>query len=86
MFDLSFYVDAGTIIFNNYANTDKAMVNTMILIIKQYIYVCKCSGNVPRFIECAQKIAQVVSIEKSIAIRQNKLKKHEGKWRRYIEL
>lgn len=86
VFDITFNIDCQTIIFNIFEGEEKMMINTMILIIKHYIYVAKCNNSPLKFIECTQRFAQVVAIEKTIAIRQNKIKKHESKWKRFILL
>ncbi len=55
-------------------------VNTIGLITLQYIYASRCLKKLPGFAQLKSKILDVQNIEKYIAIKNDRLKKHEIKW------
>ena len=71
------------LILNRYRDSFAPMVNTIILITKQYIYRCKCQETDPRFPELISGISWYKSIEKMAALKHNKLKQHNDKWSMY---
>lgn len=80
IFKISVTFNKTTIILNNYNGQGRNMVNMFVLVAKQYIYATKCNQTNLKFIGFSKKLVQTHSIEKSVAIRQDKLKKHEHKW------
>ncbi len=54
--------------------------NTIVLTTLQYIYACKCLEEIPNFAILKSKILDIHNIEKYIATKNNKLKKHTSKW------
>lgn len=86
IFDIVFEIDEYNIVFNAYSGIGKLIVNTMILVAKQYIYSAKCKNEIPKFIQFVPKISQIHAIEKTIALRQNKFQKYNEKWRIFLRL
>lgn len=85
-FKIQVELDPFVIIFNQYSGQFRPLINTMILIAKQHIYASKCM-NVPlRFNTFAQRLAQICNIEKTVALRNGKIDKHDKKWRLYQEI
>ncbi len=56
-------------------------VNTIGLITLQYLYASRCLKRIPNFAQLKLKILDVQNIEKYIAIKNNRIKKHEIKWK-----
>ncbi len=56
-------------------------LNTIVVITLQYIYASRCLGNIPNFGHLKAKILDAQNMEKYIAIKNNKLKKHDSKWK-----
>ncbi len=56
-------------------------VNTIVLVTIQYIYASRCLKAIPNFNQLKAKILDMHNIEKYIAIKNDKLKKHEKKWK-----
>ena len=56
-------------------------LNTLCLITLQYIYASRCLKNIPNFGHLKSKILEIQNIEKYIAIKNDKVKKHESKWK-----
>ncbi len=56
-------------------------LNTIGLIMLQYIYASRCLKKLQSFAELKAKILDVQNIEKYIAIKNDRLKKHEIKWK-----
>ncbi len=56
-------------------------LNTIGLITLQYIYASRCLKKLPSFAQLKAKILDVQNIEKYIAIKNDRLKKHEMKWK-----
>ena len=78
-----FDINPEEIIFNRFKESNAGMVNTIILITKQFIYAKRCLGKELTFLELAQSIAQTRKIEEFIARKNNKLKIHVNKWQLY---
>ena len=56
-------------------------LNTICLITLQYIYASRCLGCIPNFGQLKSKILDAQNVEKYIAVKNDKLKKHETKWK-----
>ena len=56
------------------------IVNFLCLITKQYIYAKKCLGKFVHFTGIVQKFKLVQSMEKYIAIKNDRLSYHSKKW------
>ena len=59
------------------------MVNTIILIVKYYIYVQKCFGNVPQFEGVICNISKYKAIEFKISYELRNFDKINKKWCMY---
>ena len=55
-------------------------INTITLIVKQYLYSTRCLKELPNFHALKQKIIDIYNIEKYIAISMGKVEKHNNKW------
>ena len=71
------------VILNNYKGENALLVNTLILIVKQYIYAQSCMQKPLNFIQCLAKIHRICNLEYMIAKEHNKLPKHNMKWGKY---
>ena len=71
------------IIFNTYKGPFHKMVNTIILIVKQYIYAKKCMNENLEFSQIINMISRTKAIEGYIAHKRNNSKKHQEKWCMY---
>ena len=69
-----------TIIYNNYKGPHRRMINTMILIAKQYIYACTCLEEKVKFNKFYQEIIRVYYVELQIAHDNGYTRKHALKW------
>ena len=56
-------------------------INTIVLITMQYIYSSRCLKAIPNFYQLKFKILDMHNIEKYIATKNDKLKKHQIKWK-----
>ena len=63
------------------ASKPLSCINTIGLITLQYMYASRCLKKLPSFAQLKSKILDVQNIEKYIAIKNNRLKKHEIKWK-----
>ncbi len=59
----------------------KQAINTCLTIARQYIYACRCLNRIPSFQVLIEKIKTMKLIEYKIAHKQDKLKKHNEKWK-----
>ena len=55
-------------------------VNTICLIIRDFIYVTRCKQEQLSLLNCMHKIVKYKKLEEIIAIRKSKLDKHMAKW------
>ena len=69
------------IIFCGLAPKAMDCVNTICIVVTQYIYSVRCLKKIPNFACLKSKILDAHNLEKYIAIKNNKLKKHEIKWK-----
>ncbi len=56
------------------------MLNAIFVIVKQYIYACKCLQNNPCITQCKSAILRIIETEKYIATKNDKLMVHNKKW------
>ena len=75
-------IETEQIVLNRYKESFQRMVNTIILIVKYYIYVQKVAGNHLSFLDVVKYIEKYKRIEYLIARRSNTVKKHD-KWLMY---
>ena len=68
------------IIFNKVFKQVNHVGNFVCLIAKQYIYSQKCLGGQPNYPVLVQRLRSLQAIERYIAIKNGKLRKHEKKW------
>ena len=73
------------VILNNYQGKHKQFVNTLILVMKHYIYVAKCRENKPTFMEFLQMLRETHKIEKITAYHNDKTRIYYKKWRIYLD-
>ncbi len=59
----------------------KQAINTCLVIAKQYIYACRCLNKMPNFQELIERIKGYRLIEYKIALKHDKIDKHNRKWR-----
>ncbi len=69
------------IIFCKFSSKPMDWLNTLCLITTQYLYSSRCLKIIPNFACLKQKILDMHNLEKYIAIKNNRLKKHEIKWK-----
>ena len=65
--------------------TDKP-INFIILFAKFYIYKCRFQDNLPQIIPFIRQLQNRISIEKSIAFKNNKQREFERNWQQYSPL
>ena len=75
--------DESTILLQMYKDSFKALVNTIILITKQYIYSIKCTNKTLYFPELVAKISMYRRLEEYSARKAKKLHVHKDKWKMY---
>ena len=68
------------IIFNEFKGTEKSVVNTLIIILKRYIYVTKCKAEQLNFTCYISLVRFVYEIERINALKNEKIVIHEKKW------
>ena len=71
------------IIFNEYKGPQKSLIETLILVMKRYIYVTKCKAEQPRFTNFVALISYIEKIELITALSNDKYKYHVKKWSKY---
>ncbi len=54
--------------------------NTIALIVKQYVYVCRCLSKTPNFTECKSSILKFKYTEECVAKKNSKMVTHNNKW------
>ncbi len=69
------------IIFSRIVPKPFDCINTMCLITMHYIYSCRCLKVLPSFACLKFKISDMQNMEKYIAVKNDKEKKHEIKWK-----
>ena len=69
-------------ICNHYRGQCKELINTILLITKQYMYAAKCKKEKLVFVNLAKGIYDIQKLERIIALRQNRYYKYMVKWGR----
>ena len=82
--DITFTGDM--IMYNNYKGPCKDLLNSIILIVKQYMYREKCTKQLLNFVNMLQNVYQTESVEYIIAKQMNCLYKHQLKWHSFSHL
>ena len=82
--DITFTEDM--IMYNNYKGPCKDLLNSIILIVKQYMYREKCTKQLLNFVNMLQNVYQTESVEYIIAKQMNCLYKHQLKWHSFSHL
>lgn len=73
-------LDMCTCILNNFKGRNAGLVNITILIVKFYVYRTKVQGEKLNFQRLIQEITKHKTVEKAIAIKNDKLYKYARKW------
>ena len=73
------------IIFNDYRGQKAKLINLLVLIMKQYIYVTKCKEEQLVFIKFISYVFYIKRIEWLTALRNHKITKHYSKWQNVLE-
>ena len=76
---------AENIIFNDIKGLNREFVNTVILLAKHHIYVCKCKEEKLKLIDLTAKVHNLFILESNIAHRTNKVKTFKKKWKTYTQ-
>ena len=74
-------IDRSIIILNNYKGKHQWIVNTIILLTKQYLYATYCMKEQCKFINLLSKIRELQQAERELAVSTGKLTKHNKKWK-----
>ena len=80
---IDLHINGYDIMFNRYRDSFPRLVNTIILIVKQYIYASKCLNKELKFTEIISKIQEYKVLEKVNAVKNNRLEEHIKKWSIY---
>ncbi len=75
------HLNSKKVLFCNPNSNALHCLNTICLITLQYIYASRCLGHFPIFGHLRSKILDAQNLEKYIAVKNEKLKKHELKWK-----
>ena len=79
------HFDTDTVMWNRVIRNNAEHVKNLIcLVTKQYIYRKRCQSSTPEFHELKQIIFNIRAIERYIATKNNKLSKHNKKWKTVI--
>ena len=81
---ITFELTDRDIILNNFNGKSKAFVNTLILLMKRYLYVTKCAEIPPVFTGFLAMLNDIYKLESLTAAQSNKLKTHYRKWKEFI--
>ena len=73
------------ILFNVYSGKEKKLINSLILLLKRYIYITKCKKENMSFIAYMKLVSYICNIESYIAKKNNKWKIHEKKWKPFLQ-
>ena len=79
-FRMRMELNAENLIMNTVHNNPSNIANFICLVVKQYIYRQRCHKKSLNVYEIESRILQLERLEKYIAIRNNKIKKHQIKW------
>ena len=82
--DIVINLNYRTVVFgllNNEKRQNTNVINFIIILAKYYIYKMKLNNTVPKFEGFQRYMKYKIKIEQEIALMQNKLQKHNEKWR-----
>lgn len=82
--DVDLELDNRTILFNDITGPDKTFANTVLLVIKRYIYSSKCQNVKPTVNGIMPIIIKEQRVEKMIATRTNRMKQYLKKWNVFL--
>lgn len=82
--DPNIVIDNELIILNVFNGVEKSFVNTVLLIVKKYIYYKKCQNEIPQTVQLIPRIQQTQVLEKAVALRNNQTKKYAKKWKVFL--
>ena len=68
------------ILLNSYSNNKKSLINTLVIITKQYIYSSKCRETELNFYDCMTKISDWYNVEKYLCENEKQYHKVTTKW------
>lgn len=86
IFKMNWKLERNEILLLNHYGFAKELKNTMSLITLQYIYSSKCQNLKLNFQELIKKMAVVHSIEKRIALENNRMYQYYKKWKFFSDL
>ena len=72
------------VILNNYDGEEKWLINTVILIMKRYVYVSKCMENQLSFQAYIVQVTETCRTEKYAAIKYDRIKVFNKKWKKFL--
>ena len=72
--------------FCNNTGANKALINAIILIVKQNIYAARCLKIPVTFMSALMAIVEYYKVEKLIAYRKNKQQKFYRKWGTFMKM
>ena len=82
--NVEFNIEAYEILFNKYADSFSDLINTIILIAKQFIYATRCLDEKLSFPALISKISQHCALEGIVAKKNKTLRKYRRKWHMYF--
>ena len=82
--NIQFEYEPYEIVLNDYKDSFQDMVNTIILVTKQYVYATKCLKAELNFAELISKISTYYKLEGITAKRNQQIKRFRQKWHMYF--
>ena len=76
---------AKALLFNSVTINPKWVINTVVLICKYYVFLCKCEGKIPRRLPLLNMIKEYERLEKMNAVAKEKQDRHKIKWANILE-
>ena len=64
---------------------DELSENHVLLIVKQYLYSCRCNNTFPLFRVFINKLRNIHNLEREIAKSNNKFSDYTKKWNKFLE-
>ena len=83
-FKIDFELTPEVFVLNNFKGPNAALINTLILTLKRYLYVAKCFEKNPIFAEYLGYINKIYRVEKLSASQSHRMTKHNKKWKLYL--
>ena len=82
-FDLQVHFTLCTIVLNQILDVPCNIADFICLLVKVYLYQCRCKRNQPNFYEIEGYIAKCHLYERHHAYKTDKIKIHSKKWSQY---